>query len=279
MPISDKEMFERAVAPKGSPESAAPKEPEAEEVDQPVDEPDEVVTEPQAEKPAGEERPPRVRNERIPLPEYLSEREKRQAAEARATALEAAQVQRDRELADLRRERDELRRPKAAPVELPDPFADPAAYRDAIREQVRDEARRDRVNASFEDARDTDGPGFDSAYRALVDAGDPSLSQRIANAGNPGKALMRWHKERATVQEIGGDLNAYKARLRDEALKDPEFLKKAIEAARVSAGGNGQRQIPNIPSVNRASGNGGGNSLEETGLGSPEEQFQRATRR
>jgi len=70
--------------------------------------------------------------------------------------------------------------------------------------------------------------------------------------------LMR---ERSLLSELGGDPKAYRERILNEALADPDFQARAIEAARAQAGGPAQAQIARplvrLPSVNR-SGSGAG---------------------
>jgi hypothetical protein len=77
-------------------------------------------------------------------------------------------------------------------------------------------------------------------------------------------------KRREALAEIGEDIGAYRERLRDELLQDPEFLGRAIEAARSTASGGfpaaGKPRLQagssasvttrqaSLPSVNRAGG-------------------------
>jgi hypothetical protein len=70
---------------------------------------------------------------------------------------------------------------------------------------------------------------------AAQKAVDPALKARMQSSRDPGETLIEWHREQKTRQEIGGDLTAYKQRLRDEALKDPEFRKQAMEAWQADA--------------------------------------------
>lgn len=92
---------------------------------------------------------------------------------------------------------------------------------------------------------------------------------------------MKWHQREQTLQQIGnGGLDGYRSRMLDEALKDPAFRQKAMEAWRDEAQANTplrSQTTPPIPSLNRttgASGHGGSRSAI-----SDAELFQNATAR
>lgn len=110
------------------------------------------------------------------------------------------------------------------------------------------------------------------ALKQGIDAGDPEATN-VYNAAmqhpDPYEVIMTWHQNRQTLSSIGGDLNAYRQKLLDEALKDPEYLKRAIEAAKGQAATNGQQinrpgvvqpRVPVIP------------SLSDIGAAGPDEQ-------
>lgn len=153
------------------------------------------------------------------------------------------------ELADTRRQIEELRRnpPKPAeqpkPESKPDPLLDPDGFEAYLERKVEarfeaaEQARvAERGERSFQAARGTsteDQQFFDKAYAEA--RGDATAAARILKARDPGKELLTWYRERETVREVGGDPAAYKQRLLDEALKDPAFLAKAVAAARTPA--------------------------------------------
>jgi hypothetical protein len=72
---------------------------------------------------------------------------------------------------------------------------------------------------------------------------------------DPGETLIQWHREEKAKAEVGTDLTAYKQRLRDEALKDPEFRKAAMEAWRANAEPlvNGRPRVELPPSLSGTS--------------------------
>jgi hypothetical protein len=177
--------------------------------------------------------------------------EEKRAATAELEALRAERAQ--------WQQRQQQPAPKAEPVakaDKPDPLLDPEGYAKAVREEVRNDLLNERREESLVRAREANQPEFDEAYAAAQKAVDPALKARMQNSRDPGKTLLEWHREVKTRQEIGGDLNAYKQRLRDEALKDPEFLAKAVEAARGTAQpqqSNGRPRVELPPSLNGAS--------------------------
>jgi hypothetical protein len=77
--------------------------------------------------------------------------------------------------------------------------------------------------------------------------------------------------DRQTLTEIGGDLETYKKRVLEEALKDPEFHKQVIQAAK--AGANGQQinrpagitqsKVPVLPSLSDIGAAGADEQLHE----------------
>ena len=82
------------------------------------------------------------------------------------------------------------------------------------------------------------------------------------------------------MSQIGGDLNAYRQRVLDEAMKDPEFQKRVIEATRGAALANGrtvdrpaQSKVPNVPSLANIGAGGGDREVQEP---SDNQLFQQA---
>jgi len=222
---------------------------------------------------------PDAERHHIPLAEHLSERERRQAAERRAEEFE-------RELAALRRARAEAEAAQPRP-EIPDPYADPEGYARWVREEARrevEEVRREttiqRLDASFEDAKEEHGDRFKAAYDAAMAEkarGNSQLVDRIVKSVNPGRALMKWYGEQETVRETGGDLTAYRKRILEEARKDPEYRKQVLADMEAEArGGNtivDRSNITDLPSLTRTAGGGGrGNPMGD----SDAEQFASA---
>jgi hypothetical protein len=113
----------------------------------------------------------------------------------------------------------------------------------------------------------------------------PALAAQMRSSKFPALVAMQWHQREKTQREIGGDLNAYRNKLQEELLANPEFLAKAVAKAtgqaQQAAAQPGSR--PNIslpPSLNRATGAGLTNSdpTEEADM-SDRGLFRHATRR
>lgn len=201
------------------------------------------------------------------------ERTKRQAAD---TALETLRAESKTSLdtmnARLDRALSALEAKPAKPADatrapsMPDPIVDPEGYAAAIASRSAQQYTLRRVEETFADAHEAHGKEFEAAHTAMgaLDRSNPTdraTVQRIATAANPGKALMTWHRQQVALKEIGTDPAAYKQRLRDELLKDPETVKAVIAKARGEAanpgGGAPARNITRLPqSLNSARGGG-----------------------
>ncbi|MEH2525861.1 MULTISPECIES: hypothetical protein [unclassified Bradyrhizobium] len=109
-------------------------------------------------------------------------------------------------------------------------------------EEFRSEMMRMRENFSLDNAIRSFGEEKVYAARQSLEQsmqrGDPNAwatYNRSMQSHDPYGVITRWHQERETLNSIGGDLDAYKSRMLEEAMKDPEFQKRVIEAAK----GNG----------------------------------------
>jgi hypothetical protein len=190
---------------------------------------------------------------------------------------ETAKVERERfqtELAATNRRLDELlARPTpqptvAAKVEpvaqaKPDQFADPDGYEKWVLAEARAQAASEMgkvvterfVSASMADAHETHGDEFVKAYESLtginpvtqqvvrqIDRADPVRMgeiQRVINAPNPGRALMNWQRQQATLQRVGTDPEGFEKSIRtnerETLMKDPEFRKEILATLRAEA--------------------------------------------
>lgn len=127
--------------------------------------------------------------------------------------------------------------------EPPDPLIDPQAYAKWQDQRLDTRLRQERGELSMRYTRKANPEVFDKAYAAINEAmskGDRLSQLRIYNSPDPGEELIAWYKEAETRREVGNDPATYKARVLEEALKDPTYLAKAIAAAKVSAGAPAQ---------------------------------------
>jgi hypothetical protein len=241
--------------------------------DKPADKP---PTEKPADKPADkpQEEPP------IPAGRLREESEARRRAE---------------------RERDELAARFAAlsrpqqqqqPQKKPDVFEDPQAYVLSIVQPLLDrqaqERQLERENLSMERAQERFGHELVAHSRQALEhfmsRGDPmawATYKRAMESHDPYGVIAGWFHERSLLHEVGGDLNAFRKREREAALKDPEHLKAAIELAKSQASANGsfvnqsvKSPVPNMPSLGNIGASGGDTSAVEP---SDMELFRAAT--
>jgi hypothetical protein len=243
--LNDDKLFNDAVSDEPA---EAPEVPAAEpEPSKPDGEAEEVIaeeTEQSKDEPKG--RIPQWRREEIAA-------EKNRAVDDAKSARE--------QLATERSQREELQRRLAAmekPAEKPakpDPLLDPDGYAKSVRDEIREEILAERRENSLQNAHKTYKGEFEEAYSAAQKQVDPALRARMQQSRDPGETLIQWHREQKTRAEVGTDLGAYKQRLRDEALKDPEFRKAAMEAWREQAPTqvNGRPRIELPPSMSGVS--------------------------
>lgn len=98
-----------------------------------------------------------------------------------------------------------------------------------------------------------------AAYQALGEAmqADPAVQtdyMRIMRSNHPYGELVAWHKNRQVLSEIGNDPAAYRNRVLEEAMKDPEvqqrFLAQIRGAAQPTVEAPARRsEVPAIPSL------------------------------
>lgn len=202
--------------------------------------------------------------EKPPIPPKPEWRLKEDAEARRAAEAELANERAEK--AALKQRLDALEqanKPKPAQKEEeddgPDPLLDPKGYKKHVREEIRTELLNERREESMKAAREKDAAAFDEAYQASLEAmrsGDVTIRARMHSSRDPGRTLIEWHTEQKAIREVGADPNAYVQRKLEEALKDPAFLAKAIEASKAVAQtqqSNGRPKVELPPSLNGAS--------------------------
>jgi hypothetical protein len=88
---------------------------------------------------------------------------------------------------------------------------------------------------------------------------------------DPYGVITRWFVDRRTLGEIGGDLETYKQKIREEAMKDPEYQRQVYNAMRGQATQQVNRPIsqststpPSIPpSLSEIGATGGEDFIHE----------------
>jgi hypothetical protein len=201
----------------------------------------------EAEKPAVDDNAPQVPSWRV---REINEEKRAAIAERDALLAERANWQRQQPKPEPTKEEQD-----AAKAAKPDPLLDPDAYEAHIKREIREELLNDRRESSLANAHKTYKAEFEEAYAAAQKQVDPALRARMQQSRDPGETLVEWHREQKAKAEVGTDLTAYKAKLLEEALKDPEFRKAAMEAWRAEGQpqSNGRPRVDLPPSLNGAS--------------------------
>lgn len=191
----------------------------------------------------------------IPPSRLREEAEARRAAERRVAEMEAR-------LAAIERQS----QPQQQPRQRSDVFEDPSAFvqeevqpiLDPVTQQITQmrefysqrEATREHGAEKVKAAYDWISQGI-----AQRDPDAVSVYQRAMQSMDPYGDIVRAHLQRQTYQEIGGDLNAYRQRILDEALKDQAFQARVLEAARAQAQATGatiaKPVVTSLPNINR----------------------------
>jgi hypothetical protein len=201
----------------------------------------------------------------------------------------------ERERDDLRRRLDDFMRPpqpKTEPPKRSDLFEAPSAF---VQEEVRPlldpvQSRIDAITEHYSLQNAISRHGDEkvrSAYKALESAMGArdseawSIYNRARTSIDPYGEIVRWHTSKEVISTVGGDLKAYREKLADEFLTDPEFQKRAYEKWRgqaASSGNNVSRPVvPKTISIGKV-GTAAASSDTDENL-SEEELFQAATRR
>lgn len=201
----------------------------------------------------------RVERSRIPPERLRAEADARRTAEAEREAARAELRELRARIEAQERFQRQPQQPQQQQPQGPDMFADPDGWANAQRQQIRNEFRTEMVNASFADAAEQHGGKFDEAWKSInslnpQNPADLATAQSIWNAPNPGRALMKWHDQQSLLREIGTDPAAYRQKLRDELINDPEFRQQMISGARQDAVSNRRTNVQLPPSLNGASG-------------------------
>jgi hypothetical protein len=251
--VSDADLFAGATATEAPVDTPIAAEPEPPASDERPRNPDGTFAAKVEDKPAEivPEVKPEVKLEerqenRIPLSEHLSVRERAQKAESEAKSERERREDLERRFSAMER----ANQPKPEPQEEPDPLLDPVGFREHMRREFREQLLGERREMSLRMAHRTHKEAFTEAYaegQKAMASGDRALQARMQSSADPGETLIQWHQEQKTMKEVGGDPAAYRTRLLEDALKDPAYLAKAIAAANAAAGGNGARPAIKLP--------------------------------
>lgn len=246
---------------------------------------DTTSTEPVKEEPALSQEPEPAVSEATPTTQSQSQSDAIPAWRLREEAENRRRL--ETELADLRKQLAE--RPKADQPP-PDPFSDPEKFAQHMADQRispveqklgQIETFMSQMREQFSQTMAVQRFGQDKvieAARAMEQAlaqRDPQATmvyQRALNGSfDPYGDIVNWHRQQTTFSQIGGDLEAYNKKVTEkaleEALKNPDFLQKAVEAARGNARPvvRGPVSPTSLPSLNRATAAASDDEPEDVG--------------
>lgn len=276
-----KEMFDSAwsdepeaeVAPEGAAEAeqAAEAQPPEQEAEPPLEAEQAEIEAVEGEGEQPQEAEQQKRTPRVPLPELMSERDKRATAEAERNMLQ-------KELEGLRKRVDELSRPQQA-QEQPGQdqeqgfWDNPEGYMQRMHEQVQRETRQRDFEWAMRLGETRYPDEFKEAY-AFVDKQvdiDPSIRVKLVTSQDPAETIIQTYRQHKVAEEVG-DPTQY----REKLLSDPEFLAKAVEAAQAQARQQQSQpgqSAPNVqipPSLSRTTGAAHQGDPDERPMSGPE---------
>lgn len=107
-------------------------------------------------------------------------------------------------------------------------FSDPDKFIAGVEQRHEKKLADIQLNFDMQLASMRHGPAFDAAwqhfYASCQNGADPVSYFRVMNARSPGEEMVRWFHERRLMHETGGNLEAYRNRILQEALQNPEFM-------------------------------------------------------
>jgi hypothetical protein len=250
VPIDDKGMLSELMADEPAAEQPREQQAEPERVEQPRDEHGRFapkVEEPEKPEPVAEVKPepeqPKDEDGKVPSWRLRELREAREAAERRAEEVGRREYALQQQLQALQRQVQQLTTPKPEPVDF---FQNPDGALEQRLSPI--EARfaqlesTMRLNTSRALAVATHGTKAVSEMEAAVEKASreghpemPLLAAQMRASDDPVGVAMQWHKRSRMMEVTGGDPDAYRQRVLDEAMKDPAFQAKVLEAARSQA--------------------------------------------
>jgi hypothetical protein len=175
-------------------------------------------------------------------------REEREAAARRAGDAEERAQRLEAQLRQMQA--------RVEPPKTPDMYAEPEAWQQHLTQQTQSAILQAKLDLSEDWARDKYGDEkVDTAIKwAEQNLGMPER-MRLAQDRNPSRALVKMYDERQALTQIGGDINAYRNKVMEDALNDPAFMQKVADKLRGAPASNGQRPVVQIPpSLNKATG-------------------------
>jgi hypothetical protein len=140
----------------------------------------------------------------------------------------AARQQLENTVRELQRKEQERAAQQVRPKAEDLLFSDPDKFISQTEQRYEKKIADVQLNFDMQLASMRHGPAFDAAwqhfYASCQNGADPVSYFRVMNARSPGEEMVRWFHERRLMHETGGNLDAYRNRILQEALQNPEFM-------------------------------------------------------
>lgn len=204
---------------------------------------------------------PQAREHNVPSWRVKEEADKRREAEDRASKLDREHQEAMRRLKAYE-EAEQKKEPETFDWTNPDGFVQKQVetVQQAMERQVQQMNERNSLRWAVKDHGQEKVAAARKDFDSALSSRDPQAVhayQQAMQSDDPYAVILGWHQQSTTLKEIGGDLNGYRQRIMDEALKDPAFLQKALEATRsqatpvFDASGHKPNTPKTIPSLSR----------------------------
>ena len=160
----------------------------------------------------------------------------------------------EQELAELRAWKEQIERERQeAQKQAPDIFEDPDAFLqhkaqellDPVQKAAQVAEERARAVAEYwsrqyaikEFGQETVDKAFAALQQAIAsgELNRDVVLKQLREAADPFGDIVRWHRKYEFEREVGSDPQAWLQKQKEALLNDPEFLAKAVEAARARA--------------------------------------------
>lgn len=261
--IDDSELFDAALA--DTPETPVVEEParDAQGRFAPKAEEAEPAPEPQPQA-----APVREEGGEIPSWRLREMREERDSARTELAGIRAR-------FEAMERQMQQASQPKPEPVDI---FADPNKWAEQQLSPLEQRMQSLTTNLTLRASRaeniaEHGREKVNAAEKAIGEAmqsGDPELSglrAKMLASDNPVGVAVEWHQSRSLLKETGGNLESYRQKILDEAMKDPAFQAKVIEARGAAQPKNITRLPPSLNKIAGSAGNdAGGHDMSDAGL-------------
>lgn len=278
--VSDKEMFQNAMAeePKQEEQPERARDDKgrfvaaAREEAPPEAKPPETP-QAQTQEAAPTEQPEAQKDEAANVPSWrLREvREAREAAERKAQEAEQRAWQVEQQFRQLSEQLQKLQQPKQEPVDF---FADPdrainqhlTPIEQKLERFMQDMTLRQSRTAAIAQHGADKVAEMESAIDGLIAKRHPdmaSLAAQMRASDDPAGVAMNWYQRHKLVEQTGGDIESFKAKLLEDAMKDPKFQAKVIELARGAPAAQTGTVVQLPPSLSRVPTAGASHSADD----------------